>query len=79
MSEELEDKMVEFMRPMFGDMAERTIQKQMEKLQIMRGDLSYEEYKKVADSISDLCRHMAGEAIARKIHDGLMDIIKTAK
>jgi hypothetical protein len=30
MSEELEEKMVEFMRPMFGDMAERTIEKQMD-------------------------------------------------
>ena len=75
MDEELENRMIEFMRPMFGDMAEKTIENQMNKLGVERKDLTKEDYMEVAQAISDLCSHMAGEAIARKIYGGLMEIL----
>ena len=77
MDEELENRMIEFMRPMFGDMAEKTIENQMNKLGVERKDLTKEDYTEVAQAISDLCSHMAGEAIARKIYDGLMEILES--
>ena len=77
MDVELENRMIEFMRPMFGDMAEKTIENQMNKLGVEREDLTKEDYLKVAQAISDLCSHMAGEAIARKIRNGLMEILES--
>ncbi len=77
MDEELENRMIEFMRPMFGDMAEKTIENQMKKLGVEREDLSKEDYQEVAQAISDLCSHMAGEAIAHKIHVGLIEILES--
>ncbi len=77
MDEELENRMIEFMRPMFGDMAEKTIENQMNKLDVERESLSKEDYLEVAQAISDLCSHMAGEAIAHKIHVGLIEILES--
>lgn len=77
MDAELENRMIEFMRPMFGDMAEKTIENQMNKLGVERENLTREDYLEVAKAISDLCSHMAGEAIAHKIHVGLMEILES--
>ena len=76
MDNEVENKMMEFMKPLFGDMAQKTIDNQKTKLDLEGGDLSYEEYMKIAESIRDLCRKMAGNAIADKIYGGLMEIIE---
>lgn len=77
--EELENKMVEFMRPLFGSMAERTIENQKAKLGIGEGDLSHDDYVRVIEAIGDLCKHMAGDAIAGRIQAGLTEILEVGK
>lgn len=67
--------MTEFMRPLFGDMAGKTIESQKEKLKLTRGELSYEQYVRIVDSIFNLCQKMAGAAIAGRLQKGLMEIL----
>ena len=75
MNKDIETKMEEFMKPLFGDMAQKTIDNQKTKLEL--GDeINQEDYAAVAESIRDLCRKMAGNAIANKIYDGLMEILE---
>ena len=76
MSNDIEIEMMEFMKPLFGDMAQKTIDNQKEKLELEK-ELSHDDYVKIAESIRDLCKKMAGNAIADKIYSGLMEIIET--
>ena len=66
MDKEIENQMMEFMKPLFGDMAQKTIDNQKAKLELGE-ELSQGDYKK-----------MAGNAIADKIYSGLMEIIETS-
>ena len=40
------------------------------------GKLSRQDYMAIAESIRDLCRKMAGNAIADKIYTGLVEILE---
>ncbi len=71
-----EKKMIEFMQPLFGDMAKRTIDNQKEKLHLAKGELTKEQYAQVVMAISDLCQKMAGPSISDKVRKGLMEIVK---
>ena len=75
---DIESQMIDFMRPLFGDMAEKAMENQKNKLGIEK-KATVEDYMRVAEAIKDLCRHMAGDAIADKIYTGLMDILDSAK
>ena len=75
MNKNIEIKMEEFMKPLFGDMAQKTIDNQKAKLELGE-DINPQDYIAVAESIRDLCRKMAGNAIADKIYDGLMEILE---
>jgi hypothetical protein len=75
MDKSVERKMTEFMRPIFGDMAGRTIDNQKLKLELARGELSYEQYVRIVESIFQLCQKMAGVAIASRVQKGLMEIL----
>ncbi|MCK5309810.1 MAG: hypothetical protein KAJ64_04105 [Thermoplasmata archaeon] len=75
MNENIETKMEEFMKPLFGDMAQKTIDNQKAKLELGE-EINRQDYKAVAESIRDLCKKMAGNAIANKIYDGLMEILE---
>jgi hypothetical protein len=76
----IEREMVEFMKPLFGDMAEKTLLVQKDKLGFgLDPDLSSDDYLKVIKSIGNLCRAMAGEAIARKMEDGLSRIVAQSR
>ncbi|MEW5937881.1 MAG: hypothetical protein AB1665_08735 [Candidatus Thermoplasmatota archaeon] len=75
----IDAEIVQFMKPLFGDMAESTINVQKEKLGLRKDELTYEEYMKVVRSIVALCHRMAGAAIASKIEDGLVRILNEAK
>ena len=72
---ELEDEMVMFMQPLFGEMAAQTIENQKDKLGIGGRKMSYEDYLTLIDSIRELCKKMAGDAIASKIYEGLKGIV----
>jgi len=75
MSNDIEIKMEEFMKPLFGDMAQKTIDNQKAKLELGE-ELSSQDYEEVAKAIRDLCRNMAGSAIADKIYTGLIEILE---
>ena len=70
----LDDKFEEFLKPLFGDMAKLTVDKQREKLQF-DGELSKDQYLDLAEEIKVLCEDMAGNLIAQKIYEGLVTII----
>jgi hypothetical protein len=74
---DIESQMIEFMRPLFGDMAEKAMENQKRKLGLEEGKPSLNDYQKIAEAIRDLCRHMAGDAIAIKIYAGLLDLLET--
>ncbi len=72
---DLESEMVTFMQPLFGEMADKTVELQKQKLGIEGKELGYDEYVQLIDGIRTMCRTMAGDAIARKIYEGLKDIL----
>ena len=74
---DLENEMVKFMHPLFGEMAAKTINIQKKKLGLEGDKLSYDEYVELVEAIRLLCKSMAGDAIASKIYDGLKTIIDT--
>ena len=76
MANSTEKKMIEFMQPLFGDMAKKTIEKQKEKLNLAKGELTKEQYAQIVKSISDLCQRMAGPSISERVRRGLMDIVQ---
>lgn len=71
----IEDEIIETLRLMFGDMAKPTIEIQKRKLGL-RDKLSKEDYLKIADKIRELCREMAGDLIAERIYNDLVNIIE---
>lgn len=75
MNKDIEIKMKEFMKPLFGDMAQKTIDNQKAKLELGE-EIDRQDYIAVAQAIQDLCRKMAGSAVADKIYDGLMQILE---
>ena len=75
---DIETQMIEFMRPLFGDMADKAMENQKTKLGIKK-KATIEDYQKIADSIKDLCSSMAGEAIADKIYEGLVEILESCE
>jgi hypothetical protein len=75
MNDDIESKMKEFMKPLFGDMAQKTIDNQKAKLELGE-EINTQDYVAVVESIRDLCRKMAGNAIADKIYNGLMEILE---
>ena len=79
MDSDIEKKMMEFMRPLFGDMARKTIENQKEKLNFKKGELTHDQYVQIVESIRDLCYKMAGNAVAEKLRKGLMQIVEAER
>ena len=73
---EIEDKMEQYLKPLFGDMAPMTIQMQKDRLEL-QGELSKEDYAEIIKSIHHLCQEMAGDVIAEKIKMGLLEIVES--
>ncbi len=74
---EVETKWEEYLKPLLGDMAPITINSQKQKLGLAGGEMSPEDYIKLAEAIKGLCADMAGDVIASKIYEGLLSIIDT--
>ncbi len=72
---DMDSEMVKFMQPLFGEMADKTVELQKKKLGIDEKELGYDDYVKLIDSIRSMCKTMAGDAIANKIYEGLKDIL----
>ncbi|MFO7618124.1 MAG: hypothetical protein R6W91_00425 [Thermoplasmata archaeon] len=79
MDRSVEEKMMNYMRPMFGDMARKTIENQKEKLNLTKGELSYEQYIQIVEAIRTLSHKMAGPGIAENIRKGLIKILDEQK
>ena len=71
---DIEAKMIEYMRPLFGDMAEKAIENQKCKLGVTKKPTK-EDYRKIVEALRDLCKNMAGEQISDKIYAGLIEIL----
>ena len=76
---EMEDEMVKYMQPLFGEMADKTLALQKKKLGIDDKELCYEDYAELIDAVRKLCKSMAGDAIASKIYEGLKEILEEQK
>ncbi len=70
----LDEKFEEFLKPLFGDMAQLTVEKQRNKLNLSV-NLTKDQYLDLAEEIKELCEDMAGALIAQKIYEGLVTII----
>ena len=71
----VDNKLEEFLKPLFGDMATMTIETQKEKLGISGPDLTQDQYMDLAEEIKELCEDMAGTLMAQKIYEGLIAIV----
>ena len=74
---DLDAQLANYLKPLFGEMAEKTLQLQKERLGL-KGELGRDGYLSVVKSIVSLCRTMAGDAIARRMEDGLTKIVLQA-
>ena len=72
---DIDIKIEEFLKPLFGDMATMTIETQKAKLGVSK-NLTQEQYMDLADEIKELCEEMAGSLMAQKIYEGLITLIK---
>jgi hypothetical protein len=70
-------KLADYLKPLFGEMAESTVQLHKERLGL-KGELNRDNYISVVKSIGSLCRTMAGEAMARRMEEGLTKIVEQA-
>jgi hypothetical protein len=70
----MEEQLADFMKPLFGEMAEKAIQLQKERLGL-KGEPTKDGYLEIVKSISSLCRTMAGDSIAHRMEEGLTKIV----
>ena len=67
------------MQPLFGEMADKTLELQKKKLGIENKELCYDDYVNLIDAVRKLCKSMAGDAIASRIYEGLKGILEEQK
>ena len=72
---ELEKRIVDYMRPLFGEFAATAFAQQKAKLKL--GDAAApEEYLLLVEEIRTMCNQVAGPAVAEKIYTGLVAIVR---
>ena len=75
MAAELETRIVEHMRPLFGEFAATALQQQKAKLGLAEQP-GRDEYLQLVEEIRTMCDQVAGPAIAAKVYEGLVKIVK---
>lgn len=74
---EIETRMVEYMRPLFGEFADSALEQQKAKLGLPeRPEAS--EYMRLVEGIRAMCTQIAGASVAEKVYAGLMKIVTEA-
>jgi hypothetical protein len=73
-SPDLDLRLVESMRPLFGDFAESALQQQKAKLG-MRDAMGRSEYLRLIEAIKGMCTSIAGPTIADRLYQGLAAIV----
>lgn len=76
MTDNLEDRIVECMRPLFGEFAVSALEQQKAKLGMGRGHLGAAEYERLASEIRAMCSQIAGPVVAERVYSGLLAIVK---
>lgn len=74
MSPDLETRMVESLRPLFGDFAESALEQQKAKLGI-GASMDRNAYLRLIEEIKRMCSQVAGPLIADKVYQGLVAIV----
>lgn len=72
---DIEDRMVESLRPLFGDFAESAVQQQKAKLGI-GGAMDRNGYLRLIEEIKRMCSQVAGPLIADRVYQGLVAIVR---
>ena len=72
---ETEERIVDELENIFDGLARRTVEVQKKKLGL-EGELSNDDYIKLAMKIREACVQMVGEPIAEKVYNDLIEIIK---
>jgi hypothetical protein len=73
---DLETKIVEYMRPLFGEFAATAFAQQKAKLGMGEHQLTAEQYLKLAEEIRSMCNQVAGPTIADRVYTGLVAIVR---
>ena len=77
MSEDLEVRMVECMKPLFGDYAETAFAQQKAKLGIS-GPGRPDDYVRLATEIKAMCDSIAGAGVAERVYEALLSAVQEA-
>jgi hypothetical protein len=74
MAPDIETRMVESLRPLFGDFAASALEQQKAKLGI-GASMDRAEYLRLIEAIKTMCRQIAGPSIADRVYQGLVAIV----
>jgi len=72
---DLEKRIVDCMRPLFGEFAATAFAQQKAKLKLGEG-AAPEDYLPLVEEIRTMCDQVAGPAVAEKIYTGLVAIVR---
>ena len=72
---EIENRMVEYMRPLFGEFASSALEQQKAKLGFSERP-GAAEYLRLVEEIRAMCAQIAGTSVAEKVYAGLVKIVK---
>ena len=75
MSPDIETRMVESLRPLFGDFAESALEQQKAKLGI-GASMDRSAYLRLIEEIKRMCSQVAGPLIADRVYQGLVAIVR---
>jgi hypothetical protein len=77
MTGDIDGRIVEYMKPMFGEFAGNAFQQQKVKIGI--GDQATRaDYMRLVESIRSMCAEVAGDIVAAKVYAGLVTIVREA-
>ena len=75
MTHEIETRMVEYMKPLFGEFAVTAFEQQKAKLGIGES-MGAREYMRLVEEIRAMCNQIAGPAVADRVYRGLVAIVR---
>ena len=78
MAGDIDSKMAEYMKPLFGEYAAAALQQQKTKLGIQEGS-GADDYMRLVDEIRTMCSQIAGTAVAEKVYKGLEEIVRGSR
>lgn len=77
MTGDIDGRMVEYMKPLFGEFAGSAFEQQKVKVGI-GPQPTRADYLRLADAIRTMCAEVAGDVVASKVYAGLVMIVREA-